>query len=111
MGIRRKSSLITSETYCHLEPAFLKGELDQLMNLGAAAAQPPPSITPSPASANANGTRVSDEKSPRFATRLLPDPSPPRSRAHRRTREPKRSPRLPAERDTGLEPATFSLGS
>jgi integrase len=88
--MRHKDPRITSETYLHLDPGYLRREIDRL-NFGMTYVPP-------------------RESSQRLVAIVSPAPVRGGSEGDRLGADPLALGPLTTERDTGLEPATFSLG-
>jgi hypothetical protein len=93
--MRHKDPRITSETYLHLDPTYLRSEIDRL-SFGVSYAAPP-------------------RARPNAVQSLVPIVSPDfdqgAGEGEGHLLQPLALGPLTAERDTGLEPATFSLGT
>ena len=116
--MRHSDPRITSETYCHLEPGYLKAGMDTFMKLGASEEDPASSptapaaqVAAAAAAQGAAGQGTPEKKSPPFVTRLLPDRADPASSGVAERLGAEGIPPLVAERDKRLELSTFSLGS
>jgi integrase len=97
--LRHSDPKLTTEVYGHLAPGYLRAEVDRLaFGLGA------------PEDDEAEDTRQRAIAGA-FATPLLPDADRDISKASTRSAFPEAFPMPALERDTGLEPATFSLGT
>ncbi len=107
--IMRHSDPRMTERYSHLDPDYLHGQMDALMRFETA--KPDPSREP--AAAIASGAFASDSASDPipFVTRLLPEAQEGDPGALSGLAASLGNPLLTRERDTGFEPATFSLGS
>jgi hypothetical protein len=86
--LRHRDPRLTMSTYVHLTPGFLRDEINRL----------------------SFGSVVSDGDREVFVTRLLPGAARQGSEGSGDTRDPHEFPAIPAERDIGFEPTTFSLG-
>jgi hypothetical protein len=76
-------------TYVHLTPGFLRNEIDRL----------------------SFGSAISDGAEEGLVTRLLPAAPGHETEGGSDSPDPEEFPEIPAERDIGFEPTTFSLGS
>jgi hypothetical protein len=92
--LRHRDPRLTMETYVHLRPGFLRAEINRL-HFGL----------------DARTQASSDGKPDPFVTRLLPGAVRNDIRADLTRIDAEEFPAVTAERDTGVEPATFSLGS
>jgi integrase len=119
--LRHSDPKLTTEVYAHLAPEYLRAEVDRL-SFGAAVLEMVPAAArfdSAPASRALRSGRTGAGRARRggprpealeFATRLLPDPAPGKTKAGtRRAKAQEFRPRN-LERETGFEPATLSLG-
>jgi integrase len=104
--IMRHSDPRMTERYSHFDPDYLHSKLDELMRFQPAKPKPDPEPVVATAAVAAPAADPAA-----FSTRFLPDAPEGVSEAHADSTEPSAIPVLGGERDTGFEPATFSLGS
>jgi hypothetical protein len=95
--LRHSDPKLTTEVYGHLAPGYLRDEVDRLVFGIGAPHDEPQEIRQQAIAAS-------------FATRLLPAVPEATSTASEASPFPETFHASTAERDTGFEPATFSLG-
>jgi len=105
--IMRHSDPCMTERYSHFDPEYLHSKLDELMRFQPAK----PTTDPEPVAAVAAATPAPVTNSAAFSAHSLPDAPEGGSEPDADSTGPSEIPVLAWERDTGFEPATFSLGS